>query len=759
MNRCKTVFFILLVSNIALFGCASDEEKKASHLEKGHAYFEKGEYKSAEIELKNAVQIDPKYLAAYEKLGEVYLKLGNAQQAFKTYSRVAELDPENMNAQIKLATFYMLGKKMDESMEKIDLVLTKQPDNIDALFLQAGVFNLEKKFSEAESVFNKILVHDPNQTNAYLGLGRVLMLQGRFNAAEKKLKMAVNLDVKDIKPALTLFEFYMNRKKFVKALATVKGAIKENPTDADLYIVLGNFYYSQKKQDKAETAYLKAIETDPENVKPYMVAVGFYDATGNKKNTMEMYNRALELQKDDVRIMNAVARYHFKNGAVDDAAIHVDKMLEKRPAYFPARMLKGELYILNKQFVEAFLLFEDLAKQEPRSARAHYFKGIAHVGKNEAGLAKTSLLRAIELNPRFIKAKIVLADLYMRDKAFELARKEGAEILKFLPDNYQAKMIVGNALMYQGHSDEAASAFKDLIKLDPLNPAGYFRLGLLQRLTKQYDSALANFEKALIINPRLMDVFTNIVFLHSARKDFAVALEQCDRQARVVKDSPELLAVVYNLKGEVKLAQKKIKEAEICFQDALEQNPDFLRPYYALARIYLKDNQEDKAIAQYKALLVKNPNQVVPYMLMGTIFDMQKRFDLSEEHYRAALEINPEFAPAANNLSYLLANQDKELDQALALAQIAKEKLPDDPGVMDTLGWVLYKKGLYDSAINEFTDSLGKIADNPTIHYHLGMAYYKKQNPERAREQMEKALSLAQSFDGADEARKILSEL
>jgi len=490
-----------------------------------------------------------------------------------------------------------------------------------------------------------------------------------------------------------------------------------------------------------------------------MVAAGFYDATGNKKQTMAMYNRALELQKDDVRIMDAVARYHFKNGDLDDAAIYVDKMIGKRPAYFPARMLKGELLISKKQFTEALQLFEELSKQEPRSARVHYFKGIAHIGRNETGQAKTAMLRAIDLNPRYIKAKIVLADLYMREKAFDLARKEGEEVLKIRPDNYHAKMIVGNALMYQGHSRDAVSVFRDLIRLDPQNPAGYFRLGLVQRLTKQYDRALVNLEKARALNPRLMDVFTNIVFLYSARKDFAAALEQCDRQARIVKDSPALLAMVYNLKGEVNLAQKKIKSAETCFQNALKQNPDFLRPYYALARIYLKNRQEDKAIAQYQALLTKNPDQVVPHMLLGTIFDMQKRFDLSEEHYRKALEINPEFAPAANNLSYLLTNQDRELDKALSLAQMSREKLPDDPGVMDTLGWILYKKGLYDSAINEFTDSLSKIPGNPTIHYHLGMAYYKKRNLEQARKQMEKALSLADSFDGADNAREILSGL
>jgi len=69
------------------------------------------------------------------------------------------------------------------------------------------------------------------------------------------------------------------------------------------------------------------------------------------------------------------------------------------------------------------------------------------------------------------------------------------------------------------------------------------------------------------------------------------------------------------------------------------------------------------------------------------------------------------------------------------------------------------KKGVYDIAIQEFTDSLEKIPDNATVHYHLGMAYYKKGNKELAGVELEKALSLDDSFDGSEEARKILSEL
>jgi tetratricopeptide (TPR) repeat protein len=103
--------------------------------------------------------------------------------------------------------------------------------------------------------------------------------------------------------------------------------------------------------------------------------------------------------------------------------------------------------------------------------------------------------------------------------------------------------------------------------------------------------------------------------------------------------------------------------------------------------------QQQKAIDQYTAILEKDPNQAGPHMLLGTIYDMQKQFDMSEKHYRAALDINPQFAPAANNLAYLLSSREGDIDEALKFAQVAKEKLPDDPSVMDTLGWIYYKKG------------------------------------------------------------------
>ena len=146
-------------------------------------------------------------------------------------------------------------------------------------------------------------------------------------------------------------------------------------------------------------------------------------------------------------------------------------------------------------------------------------------------------------------------------------------------------------------------------------------------------------------------------------------------------------------------------------------------------------------------------------MLLGTIYDMQKNFEMAEKYYRKALEVDANFAPAANNLAYLLVEYKQEVDVALGFAQDAKERFPEDPGIMDTMGWIYYKKGRYDMAIMEFEDSLKKLPQNAVVHYHLGLAYHKKGYDDSARDSLKKALSLDKNFEGADEAKRILSEL
>ena len=226
-----------------------------------------------------------------------------------------------------------------------------------------------------------------------------------------------------------------------------------------------------------------------------------------------------------------------------------------------------------------------------------------------------------------------------------------------------------------------------------------------------------------------------------------------------MEGTPAAAGVIHNLKGGLYLSKGDAAAAEGSFRTAIQKNPNLLAPYYALAGIYLRDQKADQAIEQFKQLIAVNPKQAGPHMMIAVIYDSQKKLDLSEKHYRACLEADPTFAPAANNLAYILAEGDRDLNEALKYAQAAKAALPEDASVADTLGWVYYKKGLYDSAIAEFKASLAKAPENPTIMYHLGLAYAKKGETDKARAELERALKLGDKFDGAEEAKKTLAEI
>ena len=163
--------------------------------------------------------------------------------------------------------------------------------------------------------------------------------------------------------------------------------------------------------------------------------------------------------------------------------------------------------------------------------------------------------------------------------------------------------------------------------------------------------------------------------------------------------------------------------------------------------------------AEYKAALDKNPNSLLAHMSLGMIYDSQKKPDLAKEHYRQALKISPNFPPAANNLAYLYAEKGENLDEALNLAQGAKEMAPEDPHVSDTLGWVYYRKNIHGRAVTHLQEAAEKAPQNPAIRYHLGMAYLKQGDKGNAKKELKKALDLSSQFPGAEEAKTALQNL
>ncbi len=749
--------FLLL---FLIAGCSSDQQKADNFMKEANAYFEKQDYDKAKIQLKNAIKLDPKSIDAHQLLAKTNLKLENAQEAFSTLLRLEQLDSENLETKIQLASFYLLAKKRIEAEKRIEAVLAKDPNNIQALYLHAGVLAAKKEeIKNIKQVYEKIIELDPKQSKALLVLARIYQAQGESGKAEANIKKAVEVDPGNINLYKALFGFYISQKAFDSARNVLEDLIRQKPNDFEPQIMLANFYSARQENIKAEAAFIKAVDLAPENVTPHMLIARFYNSIGQPEKAEEFIKKALQIDPEHVGLKIAYADFYFIHKEVEKAKKLVDEVLAKRPDYIPAKMLKGKLLANEKKLDEAIVIFQSLVKEEPESPIYNFLLGSALLGKGKSKQALPYFSKTLEKNPRHFKARLVVADLHYRKGDYFLAESEIRKALNVLPKNYNALLLLGNIHGAQKEYDDAQTLFKDLILLEPTNPAAYFRLGSINMLKKEPKAALENFETALKINPNLMDVFTNIISLYASQKEYKTALATCDARLEIVNDNPIVASIILNLKGNLLLATKELESAEKTFKLAIEKNPQFIQPYLALAKIYRSDKKDEKELQIYKDLISNRPDQAGPQSFIGTLYEKKKEYALAEDHYKKALEINPEYIPAMNNLAFLYAELDKELTTALELARKAKEIAGEMPAIMDTLGWVYYKKQLYDSALLEFKNCLEKEPNNPVFHYHLGLAYNKKWDYANAEKALKKALALQDDFTGADEAKNILEQL
>ncbi len=477
------------------------------------------------------------------------------------------------------------------------------------------------------------------------------------------------------------------------------------------------------------------------------------------KKLLNALDKALAIKKDDNNILMSIARLQFDFSKFEDAEKTVDKVLKADSGNIGANYLKGRLYLAKKDFDNALQRFEVVLKDQPNNPMVHYFKGLCLIGEGKLTLAKGSLLKAVELNPRLIEARLILADFFIRERSKDLAEEQIDSVLKILPENVQALTLLGNLKVLEKDAKGAEEAYKKVIELSPQSAAAYMRLGILYNLTGKLEDAKKNLSKTMELNPQNIEALGLLVGINVKEKNYKNAMDLCAGYKKKIGDNKSLLAGAEYLEGNIYLQQQKLKEARAHFEKSVETDPNMLAPYETLARLSLHDKNYKEAISRYETILKKNPGYLAGYMSIGAIYDQLGNSDKAEEYYRKALDINKNFGAAANNLAWILAEKGQNMDEALEYARTAKEQMPKIPSVMDTLGWVYYLRGNYLSAITELQNCVELIPDNAVVNYHLGMALYKNKKPDAAVEYLDKALKLDPKFKGADAAKKTLEEI
>ncbi|MCG6535272.1 MAG: tetratricopeptide repeat protein, partial [Syntrophales bacterium LBB04] len=129
-------------------------------------------------------------------------------------------------------------------------------------------------------------------------------------------------------------------------------------------------------------------------------------------------------------------------------------------------------------------------------------------------------------------------------------------------------------------------------------------------------------------------------------------------------------------------------------------------------------------LKEVEQLIAQNDKFAPAYLLKALYLQTALDIPASIANYRKVMELEPENVGAANNLAWLLCENNTNLDEALKLAQAARKKVPENPEIADTLGWIYYRQKNYVLAADQLLFSVNNRQAKAEHYYRLGMAYY-----------------------------------
>ena len=192
----------------------------------------------------------------------------------------------------------------------------------------------------------------------------------------------------------------------------------------------------------------------------------------------------------------------------------------------------------------------------------------------------------------------------------------------------------------------------------------------------------------------------------------------------------------------VLLKQGKREQAMALFDSYLKQHPESaIEVAGARAQLYAGRGEMPTAIAVLDASLKAYPNHPQLQYQRATMLERAGRSADAERAFEALLKQRPEDPGVANALGFTLADHNRSLDRAEKLVRQALAVSPDNPAILDSFGWVRFRRGHVDEAVAAI-ERAWRGAHDAEIGAHFGEVLWKKGEEGRARYVWQQALNV-----------------
>jgi tetratricopeptide (TPR) repeat protein len=450
---------------------------------------------------------------------------------------------------------------------------------------------------------------------------------------------------------------------------------------------------------------------------------------------LESASLLLELDPESTLAREIMAALLANEGDLAKAKGTLADLLSKNPNRGPIVMQLTNLLAKFPDKGAVLQATQSIAEPYLRTPEAHYAIGVAALVAGRLDLASKEADESLAIKPAWEPGAIL--------KAQVLRKAAPAEVLPFYqrfvaahPGSQEVRMQLGRELAAERKLGEAREQFREAEKLARNDPQAAYAIGLLSLQLEDYLEAQVAFSRAL---------------KQGYREPTSIYLG-LGQAAEGLKRYEEAIGWYQKVEaGEWVRAQLKIATL-IARQQGLAAGREYLQ------RIEARSEEDNIQMIQVEAQLLRDAkawNETYEMLTKAVakypdsfelLYDRAMaaeridRLDVLESDLRRVIKMKPDYAHAYNALGYTLADKTGRFGEAKELIEKAYKLSPEDPFILDSLGWVCFRMGQTEEALKHLQTAYGQRPD-PEIAAHYGEVLWTAGNRDEAQKIWRAALT------------------
>jgi FimV-like protein len=785
----------IVLLSASLVACTSPEEKAANHLENAKSLFAEGKLTKAEIEYKNALQINQNLPAALFGLARIHERKQDWRKTYAVLSKIREIAPGHVNGRIMLGQFLLAANQIDQALNDAKEILEMAPDDARSHSLMATVHFRLENLKGAQEEFEKALAIDPGNIEALLVNARVLITEKKYKQAFQILDKAIETDPDNVSMYLMKIQAYQEKgdKKGVEGVFLE--LVEHFPDNPAFKIELARQYIKANDIESAERMLEQIIEADPANVDEKLRLVGFknrhrstddaiallqtyidydkkeyryrfslgeiYEINGQFDKAASIYRGIItddELKANGLEARNKIALIELRAGNRDKAATFVSEVLAQDKNNENSLLLQASLELADQNYDEAVVRMRTVLRDNPDSIKALALLGQAYEAMGSVELAVESYTRAFQLDPGTPNIANQLAKSLVRQRKFSKADEFLQESISRGNRSVETIKLMAQIKLSLGEWDNAEQLANQLQEIEGQEALSQQVLGVVYQGKQEQEASIEAFKRAHELAPASAQPIVALVRNYVSSGKVTDAKRFLNAVISVHTDN----TTAHLLLGQLSLYENDSSGAIAHFERVIEINPKLDAGYSGLMSTYMRDNELEKAEMVGNQGLSAIPGRPQLVMILASIYEKQRNYGKAIETYESLLEKNPDLIVAKNNLASLLTDyggDQASLDKARGIAKDLRDS--PIPQFRDTYAWVTVKSGASFEEAVAILKGIVKENDEVDVYsYHLGEAYRQKGDAKTETAYLNKALELARpDSDIAQKAKHSLQQL